>query len=517
MGGTLKRSQERIACAVSASVLLILIAPPLLATLLAATDAPLDIWRTIVRARQLELLGNSVTVALATTALSILIGVPLGTLLGRAQLPLTGSALFLHSIPLALPPFVNALTAFHLFGQRGWWGDGADWLFNEPGCILVLAISFAPVITVLSWLGVRGTDPSADEAALVIAGPWKTLGRIVLPQALPPIALGVIVVFSLTLIEVAVPMFLRVDVYSAAVFARLGGFAFSPGEAAALALPLVILSAILWGVERAGRLNRVVALPSSRTHPVPLLHSMRAKLVLGVTATLAAVIGAAPVIVLGLVALDGNGFLLLGTYAGNAVGNSVLYAASVSTIVVALAIIVATTARAYPRFVVSMDAVAWLGFLLPPALFAIGAISVWNRPATQWVYGSAGVVTLALAARYAVLAMRMQLSGQRQLSPSLDEAARACGATFMQRLLRIQLPALRRFTAGAWLLVFVFCLRDIETTALLYPPDGDPLTVRLFTLEANGPAAVIAALAVLLALMTLIPLAIASVSLRNTR
>jgi iron(III) transport system permease protein len=164
-----------------------------------------------------------------------------------------------------------------------------------------------------------------------------------------------------------------------------------------------------------------------------------------------------------------------------------------------------------------MDAVAWLGFLLPPALFAIGAISVWNRPATQWVYGSAGVVTLALAARYAVLAMRMQLSGQRQLSPSLDEAARACGATFMQRLLRIQLPALRRFTAGAWLLVFVFCLRDIETTALLYPPDGDPLTVRLFTLEANGPAAVIAALAVLLALMTLIPLAIASVSLRNTR
>lgn len=513
----MRLQQERIACALATLILLILIAPPLLATLIAAIDEPGEVWRTVLHSRQLELLGNTVTIAFATTALSTSLGVPLGALLGRTQLPFAGPALFLHTVPLALPPFINALTAFHLFGQGGWLSSGATWLFDATGCVVVLAVSFTPVITVLTWLAVRGTDPVADEAARIIAGPWTTLWRIVLPQAVPSIALGAIVVFSLTLIEVAVPMFLRVDVYSAAVFARLGGFAFSPGEAAALALPLVILSVVLWAAGRLGPVNRVLALPSARTRTVPLVEAVHAKTIATIAALLAAVIGAAPIIVMGIVAVRGSGFSLLSTYAGNAVSNSILYAASVSTIVVVLAIIVITAARAYPRFVSAMDAMAWLGFLLPPALFAIGAITVWNRPATQWLYGSAGIVILALATRYAVLAMRMALAGHRQLSPSLDEAARACGAAFMQRVLRIQLPALRRFTAGAWLLVFVFCLRDIETTATLYPPGGEPLTVRLFTLEANGPPGVIAALAVVLGLLTLIPLAIASIGLRNPR
>lgn len=507
--------QERSACALATLILLILIAPPLLATLIAAIDAPAEVWRSVLRSRQMELLGHSVTIALATAALSTALGVPLGALLGRTQLPFAGLALFLHAIPLALPPFVNALTAFHLLGEGGWLSSGATWLFDVRGCILVLTVSFTPVTTVLTWLGVRGTDPVADEAAWIIAGSSKALWRIVLPQAVPAITLGIVVVFSLTLVEVAVPMFLRVDVYSAAVFARLGGFAFSPGEAAALSLPLVILSAMLWAAGRFGPVNRVLALPSARTRTVPLMEAVHARSIAAVAALLAAVIGAAPIIVMGIVAVGGSGFSLLSTYAGNAITNSILYAASVSTIVVVLAIIVITAAREYPRFVAAMDATAWLGFLLPPALFAIGAITVWNRPATQWVYSSAAVVLLALATRYAVLAMRMALAGHRQLSPSLDEAARACGATFMQRVLRIQLPALRRFTAGAWLLVFVFCLRDIETTATLYPPGGEPLTVRLFTLEANGPPAVIAALAVVLALLTLIPLAIASIGLRN--
>lgn len=85
-----------------------------------------------------------------------------------------------------------------------------------------------------------------------------------------------------------------------------------------------------------------------------------------------------------------------------------------------------------------------------------------------------------------------------------------CGATYWQSLRHVQLPALRRFTIGGWLLVFIFCIRDIETTALLYPPGGDPLTVRLFTLEANGPPAVVAALSVVLAALVLLPAAAAS-------
>jgi iron(III) transport system permease protein len=519
MGRTLSRFQAPVACGIAAVILLALVAPPLIATVGAAIGAPAEPWRALFSPRLLTLLGNSIYIALATTALSVVVGVLLGTVLGRTSLPLVGFALFLHAIPLVLPPFITALTAFHLLGRGGWLAMSATatWLFDDPGCIFVLTVALSPVVTVLTWLGVRGTDPAGDEAARVLMGPWQTLWRVVLPQATPAISLGAIIVFSLALVEIAVPMFLRVDVYSAAVFARLGGLAFSPAEAAALALPLVGVSILMWMLERASPAHRVLALPSARSAPIALLDTRRAKTATALVGLLAAVVGAGPVVVLGLVALEGGGFPLLGTYAGSAILNSLMYATGVSAIVVTLAVVLVSLVHEYPRFIAAQDALAWLAFLLPPALFSIGAIEVWNRPATQWIYGSAAIAVLALAARYAVLAIRIELAGQRQVSPSLNEAARTLGATYLQRLIRIQLPAMRRFTASAWLLVFVFCLRDIETTVLLYPPGGEPLTVRLFTLEANGPPAVIAALSVVLALMTVVPLAAGFLALRTPR
>jgi iron(III) transport system permease protein len=518
MGWPVNQWQERAACAISSAILLILLAPPLIAVAAGALAADAAIWQQLVRPRSIELFLNSLTIATATTLLSLFFGVLLGTVLGRTEVRFSALALFLHCIPLTLPPFVSALTAFHLFGRSGWLGQlPTSWLFGIPGCIVVLTLCLTPIITVLTWLGVRATDPSGDEAASIAAGTWRTLLRVVLPQALPAIALGAIIVFSLALIEITVPMFLRVDVYSAAIFARLGGFDFAPGEAAVLALPLLAVSMLLWLVERASPAHAVIALPRARQDCIALLNSKRARTFTATIAVLAGLIGVSPIVVMGVEAARGNGFALLTTYAGDAMINSMLYAASVSTIVVVLAIVSVSVARQYPRFVEAQDALTWLGFLLPPALLSLGAISIWNRPGTQWLYGSAGVIVLALAARYAVLAIRIGLSGERQLSPSLIDAARVHGARYLQRLLQVQLPALWRFTAGAWLLVFVFCLRDIETTALLYPPGGDPLTVRLFTLEANGPPAVVAAMTVTLASMTLVPLAAASLFLARSR
>jgi iron(III) transport system permease protein len=518
MGWSINHWQERTACAISSAILLVLLAPPLIAVAAEALTADAAIWQQLVRPRSVELLLNSLTIAATTTLSSLFVGVLLGTVLGRANLRFGALALFLHCVPLTLPPFVSALTAFHLFGRGGWLAQlPTSWLFGNSGCIMVLTVCLTPIITVLTWLGVRATDPSGDEAARIVGGARRTLRQIVLPQALPAIALGAIIVFSLALIEIAVPMFLRVDVYSAAIFARLGGFDFAPGEAAILALPLLGMSMLLWLVERASPAHAVIALPRARQDCIALLDTKRARMFTTMLAVLAGLFGISPIVVMSVEASRGNGFAQLVDYAGDAMINSTLYAAGVSTIVVVLAVASVSVARQYPRFVKAQDALTWLGFLLPPALFSLGAISIWNRPGTQWLYGSAGVIVLALAARYAVLAIRIGLSGEQQLSPSLIDAARVHGARYLQRLLQVQLPALWRFISGAWFLVFVFCLRDIETTALLYPPGGDPLTVRLFTLEANGPPAVVAAMTVALASMTLVPLAAASLFLGRSR
>jgi iron(III) transport system permease protein len=516
MGRIVRRYQDRIASGLAATVLLVLLGPPLFSLLIAAIQAPADVWNELHAPRLISLMGNSVSLATGTTVLSLLIGVPLAVLLGRTRLRFAALALLLHTVPLTLPPFLTALAAFHLFGRGGWFeASSSEWLFSMRGCILTLAISFSPVITVLTWLGVRSTDPTGDETARVIGGPWRTLVHVVLPQVAPSIGLGAIVVFSLVMVELAVPMFLRIDVYSAAVFARLGGFDFTPSEAAALTLPMLGISLLLWWMERAGPAHHVVTLAPSSSGAVTLLETPAARRSAACAGFLAACLGATPVIVMTGVAICGNGFSLLSTYLGNVLANSLLYATIVSTIVVALAFVLASVARDYPRFIHVQDALAWLGYLLPPALFAVAAVTVWNRSATQWIYASPAIVALALAARYSVLALGVALAGERQLSPSLCESARVCGSTYLQRLVRIQLPALKKFIAGAWLIVFVFCLRDVETSALLYPPGGEPLTVRMFTLEANGPVGVVAALAVVLAALTIVPFVAAFAILRR--
>jgi iron(III) transport system permease protein len=60
----------------------------------------------------------------------------------------------------------------------------------------------------------------------------------------------------------------------------------------------------------------------------------------------------------------------------------------------------------------------------------------------------------------------------------------------------VVLPLHARGIGLAWLLAFVLCLRDLDLPVLYYPAGGEPLTVRIFTLEANAPETVVAALAV---------------------
>ena len=70
---------------------------------------------------------------------------------------------------------------------------------------------------------------------------------------------------------------------------------------------------------------------------------------------------------------------------------------------------------------------------------------------------------------------------------------------------------------ATFVLALVFALRDLETAALFYPPGGEPLTVRIFTLEANGPPAVVSALAVLHVLITFAAASVGLVALARRR
>lgn len=516
MGGSLiralRRREQPIVLAIAGAAIVVLAILPIALVLVGVDLGGLS---ALANGRTWTLLGRTLALALTVVLVALAIGVPLGVLLGRTDVPLRRVLWLVHAFPMFLPPFLPALGWFHLFGSQGMIGSNgtAGVLFGDIGFVLVLGVTFAPIVTSLTALGVMGVDASLEESARIVARPWRVSSRILVPAAAPAIALSVIVVFALALSEIGVAMFLRVDVYSAAVFARLGGVDFAPGEALALALPLVPITLALLAAERRFAARRSFAVLGLRAARDPL--PLRRWLVPATLACVAAtVISIAPLVAL---AVRYGGAPGVAEWASNAPWNGLLAGAAAATVITMLGLIVGhAAARRLPGATI-LDSACMLAFVMPAAILGVGVMKLWNRADTQLVYGTLAIVVIGFVARYAVVGVRVVACVVAQSSVHLEEAAAASGARFGRRLARIVLPVHARGVAFAWLLALVFCLRDIETVILFYPPGSEPLTVRIFTLEANGPPAIVAGLCLLHVAITAAAIALGALLVRRRR
>jgi iron(III) transport system permease protein len=443
------------------------------------------------------LAARSAGLSLAVTVLALATGVPLGVLVGRTDVAGRRVAGLLHGLPVFLPPFLLALGWFHVFGRRGSWGSEATSriLFSEAGVVLVLALCFAPIVTSLVAVALNGIDPSLEEAARLVARPVRVVAGILLPAAAPAIVLSAIVVFALSFSELGVPMFLRVEAFPSAVFARLGGADYAPGEAFALVLPLLPVAVALLAFERRFVGVRSFAVLGLRARERDPLRLGRWRTPCSTLVWLAAGLSCWPVLVLFWRGWHGNGFARLGDWLGRAPWNGLVAGAAAATVITGVGLILGhAVARGLPWSRL-LDALVVLAFVTPAALLGVGIIDLWNRPAFRAVYGSLAILVVGYAGRYMVIGVRTLAVVFSQSVPQLEEAAAVAGAGFLRRLTRIVARLHAQGLAFAWLLALVFCLRDLETAALFYPPGGEPTTVRIFTLEANGPEPIVAALA----------------------
>jgi iron(III) transport system permease protein len=157
-----------------------------------------------------------------------------------------------------------------------------------------------------------------------------------------------------------------------------------------------------------------------------------------------------------------------------------------------------------------IDALALFLFTLPGTVIGIGLISLWNAPETNLVYATPAIIILGYIAQYAVLPIRMTAATLQRIPPSLEGAAQLCGASWFMTLRDIVLPLAKSGLIAAWIIAYVFCLRDIGITMVVYPPGSDTLPVRIMTLMANGAPSLIAALCVILIAITLLPVFVAA-------
>ena len=486
----------------------------------------LDGYRALLRSggQSGRLMAHSLALSLLTASISTFFGVALGVLLGKTDLPLRGLLTLLFTLPLLLPPYVLAVAWFSILGRTGllgavlpdaWSQKISAEFFGLPGCAFVLATAFTPIAMLLTIAYLRTVNPRLEYAGRLFGGWSRTLPRITLPLMFPAISFAAVLIFLLSIGEIGVPTYLRFPVYPVETLTQFAAF-YDFRAANVAASPLFLLTLIILGLQT-GLLRRVLQL--GRHTP----SADRALIALGCWRAPALVLLLA--LATGLVVLPVGALVVqshsLETYgaalarAGDSILRSVAFAAIAATSLTGLGFFWGYLAERRTLSIWWIN--EWLALLLlalPGSVIGVGLIGLWNHPATNFIYASPAILILGYLAQYAVLPMRTVSASVAAVPRSLEEAAWLSGAGWLVTLWHIVAPLAGRGLLAAWLISYVFCVRDVAISIVVYPPGYDTLPVRILTLMANGAPSLIAALCIILMMITIIPLGAAGLWVR---
>jgi iron(III) transport system permease protein len=471
--------------------------------------------------REWTLLQHSFALSLLTTLLTTVVGLPLGILFAKTDLPFRWQFTVLFTIPLLVPPYISAISWFNLLGREGLVSQllgpsvaqtSSAWLFGLGGCVLVLFATFLPVVMLLTITCLKTINPQLEEAGKLVSGWLGVLKGITIPLILPGILLAAMLVFLLTLGEFGVPSFLRYDVFAVETFIQFSAF-YNAGAATAAAIPLALVTFLALVVERIFLRDK-----TSQLRPAPD-GEQSAKIKLGASrkwfvalvSLLCLSVVVAPLLVLVFQSLSAGAYEEALSRGGGSLLRSITYAAigaSALTVTGFFSGYLIHT-RAF-RFWRAVDSLTLFLFALSGTVIGIGLITLWNHPSTNFIYATPAIILLGYLAKYTALTSRITVAALAQLPASMEEAAQVAGARWLRRLSLIVAPLTRRGIMAAWLVGYIFCLRDMGISMIVYPPGHDTFPVRIFTLMANGSTELIAALCVIMIIATLLPLGMAS-------
>jgi len=149
-----------------------------------------------------ESVRNSLMVAAGAVVIALALGIPAALALDRAQFP--GKALFrrLVLLPLILPGIITGLSLLMLFDQ-------AEIKLSLLTIVLGHGTALISVATTEVFAGLQKLDRAQEEASLDLgANYWQTFLRVTLPNLKLSIIGAALLIFTLSMDEIAVSFFL---------------------------------------------------------------------------------------------------------------------------------------------------------------------------------------------------------------------------------------------------------------------------------------------------------------------
>ena len=527
-------ASQSVVLGLAIALLFVIVAYPMLWLVLAAFGIPgpptvEHLARVATRAQNFDSLVNTLQLAFGTGLLSIAFGVPLAWATARSDMPLRRSVHALVALSYITPPYLTALAYIILLGpDAGHFNRLLRWLlglegapfniFSMGGVIFVIGVHVFAFTYFLTYTALQSVDASLEESAQVLgAGRWTVIRRINLPLVAPAITGGALLgaVDSLALFgpQAILGTPARIVFLPTRIYATISGYPPRWGEAAALSLVLVLLTVLGLAIQR-GYLERrsyiTVGGRGVRTGRTRL--GAWRWVLLAFCGTVVFFSAVAPISVLAITSLSKNWIepptlanltlahfqaaLFTDQIAARGIANSFRLATGAALIAVSLSAAIAyLDVRTTLKGRRLLDYLAILPLGLPGTVIAVGILLAFIRPPFS-IYGTIWILLVAYVARFIPLATRSANATFRQIDPSLEEAARITGASWLTAIRRILLPLSRPGLFVAFLLVFIPAFGELSATILLYTGGTETIAIAIYRLNDLGQLEVVSALAV---------------------
>jgi iron(III) transport system permease protein len=496
----------------------------------------------------LRALGNTLALTSGVLAVALAVGIPLGFILGRTDLPHRPQWRAWCTIPYVVPPYVMAigwialLNPTHGVLNRSLAAAGLPTfdIYTLPGMILVMGLESAPFVMLATADALTRMDASLEEQARMCgAPPLRTLLRITLPMLRPALLSSSAFVVASSAAAFGVPYLLASGshtpdfVLTTRIYQALDlDPAHGLSTAVVMSLALLVIGAglpALFSLLRGH--GRFTTVSGKAARPSPFSLGRGQLLAYGL---LAAYTFTAVLLPLGTLLLTsllrnvGRGLDPANFTFANYVEvlwhrsdtwpsavRSLWLAAVAASVAVAVAGMVAWFRARRPNLVTrGLAAAARIPYAIPGTVLGLGMVLAWSTEVrlivadritfalaladTLWLLG------LAYTVKFLALPLGQVGAALESMDPGLEEAGRLHGATPARVLRSITAPILKGDLLSSWFLVFFAAFTEVTLSVLLAGPRTRVLGTLLFDLQTYGDPPAAAVLAVCVAAFVLV-------------
>lgn len=518
------------------------------------TDAPLGVpghftLNNYIRAfgdpEAYPLLLNSFIFGFGASSLSVIFALSLAWITIRTNAPLRRLFELTAIIPNILPPILVSISWVMLLNPSNGLINGAIVklfgvehgpfnIYSIPGLIFVEALILTPLAFLIIAAAMKSMDPSLEESA-------KTLGsneigvawRITLPLMRPAILAAATLNFVRAVESFDTPAIIalpaRIEVFTTKIWREaLGSFPTNHNLAATYGVGILAVALVFVYLYR--RFTSQVESFSTvtgkgfRPHQIDL--GRWRFLASGVAFLMLVLLVALPILVLLLVALlpyyhvptwetwqnltlENFRYVWSTSRVHKAFANSFFLAvvgATFCMVLAALASYITVRSKLAGRGI--LEGLVFIPWAFPGTALALGLLWAYvDFPIP--VYATIWIILIAYVTRFLPYGMRAVTSTIIQVHKELEEASVVCGAGFLSTFRRVLIPMMRPGVMAGWIILATIFMREFSATLFLYSPGAEPLGPLLYFLYLDGMRGRVAAIGLVISVISIILIAIA--------